>query len=762
MLAVSIVPIFAITTAKATSDEVLNIFSWGGNTSGQLGHGSADVGVNFTSPTQVPLPAGVEGWSYVSMRSALVLALAPDGRLFAWGSNNNGATGQGSALGNTPSPMPIPFPTGVTAWESISTGSSTAYALTPDGRLFAWGNNASGQLGLGDSGVSTDRHVPTFVPFPTGVTAWEKISAGQNSVLALTPDGRLFAWGGNGQGQLGLGDYINRTVPTELVLPIGVDEFSEIFLGRGPHVLALTPDGRLFATGHNPVGQLGLGDNNSRNIFTYVPTPAGVDGWKSASVGNSSSFALSTDGRLFATGAGADGRLGLGDTANRNILTPVSFPVGVTAWSKICAGWAHGLALTSDGRLFATGQNFWGQLGIGTAGHAYSVSSFVEVPIPIGGGARWANPNATQTSSMAIVISPATDTLSLEKRLQKPEGTPMPNVTFTFTFEAYSFNDLPAQSNVLPNIPNRTITIDNTSTSSGPVDSVITLTDSTNALAGIAFAQPGIYSYIVREQQSATGVGTSSSVIFSQAEYEMRIYVIPGAGIGQPPEIETVNMHRRIDTAGTAINPPVKVDHLRFDNIYRRATTGTQECPGALLVSKTVTGQFADTSTPFDFQVILTRTTLCPPTTTFTGRVLNDSNAQVGSNITFASGVMQTVALTHDQRLVIDEMIIGSSFLVVELPVAGFAPSVVLYVNGVLITPAPTPGAGGELSTGTRVVGAELRNSAAFTNTYIDPLPTGLNIGNVPLALPIFALLSLGVLLASKSRTEKKLENLLA
>jgi len=280
----------------------------------------------------------------------------------------------------------------------------------------------------------------------------------------------------------------------------------------------------------------------------------------------------------------------------------------------------------------------------------------------------------------------------------------------------------------------------------------MTLANTTNALAGITFDEPGIFSYIVREQQSATGVGASSSVIFSAAEYEIRVYVIPSTIIGQAHEIAAVTIHRRIGTSGTAVNPPQKVNYLRFDNIYRRATTGTQECPGALLVSKTVVGQFADLGTPFDFQVTLTRTSLCPPATSFTGRIFNAANAQVGSNITFTSGTTQTISLTHDQRLVIDEMIIGSSFLVVEPPVAGFAPSVILHVNGVLITPAPAPGSGGELSTGTRVVGADLRNSAAFTNTYDDPLPTGLGTGSQATLLIPAAIIILVSLLALKAR----------
>jgi len=103
-------------------------------------------------------------------------------------------------------------------------------------------------------------------------------------------------------------------------------------------------------------------------------------------------------------------------------------------------------------------------------------------------------------------------------------------------------------------------------------------------------------------------------------------------------------------------------------------------------------------------------------------------------------------------------MVIGSSFLVVEPPVAGFDPSVVLHVNGVLITPAPTPGAGGELSTGTHVVGADLRNSAAFTNDHRLPPPTGLNIDNqTTLLLPVVAIMIVSLLVL---KARKRIEDL--
>jgi len=752
----SFIPIVNTTTAQAAATQTWDIYGWGNNMFGQLGQGT--VGGNLSTPDRVILPTGVEGWSQIASGSGHTLALAPDGRIFVWGSNSSGALGLDSAANfNESSPTLLPFPAGVTAWQDIAAGGEFSLALDQSGRLWSWGLNVSAQLGLGDSGIGTNRIIPTLVPFPAGVTAWDGISAQTTNSSALTSDGRLFVWGQNSQGQLGLGDNTHRSVPTETPSIPGATITKHVF-GHGPQSAKITTDDRLFVAGFNMLGQLGLGDTTSRNTFTYLPTPAGVAGWNFVAVGNSSMLAITTDGRLFAWGQNGNQHFGSSTIATGSHLNPVfvPFPAGVTAWHEAAVGTSFAFITTPDGRLFSAGSNWDGQTGLGIAANT-TTPNFTEITNPA--GKFWSHPQATTSNGFALALQPAEANFPLEKRLQKPEGTPVPNVTFTFTFERHSFDDNTAQSNLLPNIPNRTVTINDTNTPSSPVDGVVTITNSTNALAGIAFDEPGIYSYIVREQQSATGVGASSSVIFSQAEYEMRVYVAQNPIVGQPHVIEAITIHRRANTAGQAVNPPLKVTDLRFDNIYRRATTGTQECLGALLVSKTVVGDFAPENTPFDFQVTLARTVLCPPATTFTGRVLdnNDNPVLAGEPpaprvYTLTSGTTYTIALTHNQRLVIDEVIIGSRFTVVELPTTGFAPSVVLHVNGTLVTPAPAPNASGELSTGERTVGVDLRNSAAFTNTYADPIPTGLGTGNQATLLIPAAIVILVSLLALKAR----------
>lgn len=81
---------------------------------------------------------------------------------------------------------------------AIAAGGTHALALTNDGRIFAWGSNGSGQLGLGTTTATYTS--PVEVTAVTGVVA---IGAGANHSLAVLGDGRLFTWGANSSGQLG-------------------------------------------------------------------------------------------------------------------------------------------------------------------------------------------------------------------------------------------------------------------------------------------------------------------------------------------------------------------------------------------------------------------------------------------------------------------------------------------------------------------------------------------------------------------------------
>ena len=573
--------------------------------------------------------------------------------------------------------------------------------------------------------MGNNANVPTRI-FPN--ISWKRISVHANLFAAISEQGHLYTWGSSGDGQLG-----RPTSPTPSGTPGRIAErtdWADVSIGNST-VLALTEGGELYSWGLNDTGQIGRIPDaaNPSNRPGRVGT---ASNWISMGIttGNTAA-AINSAGELYTWGSSESGQLGRPATlANPNYL-PGRVGDDSNFWVFVTSANTHFLAFNGDYELWSWGNNGEGQLGIGTGGGYEDTPQKVLQSYGFSGAAR----GGGQRSIMLMFTQPVGHTLSLEKQLQKPAGTPVPDLSFSFTFTPHSFNGDTTDLVPLPTIPTRTVTISdaNTSAPNTPSAGITTTANSVDALAGVQFPQVGIYAWTIAEVQSAAGIGANSNVVFSQANYMLRVYV--GSHETQPGQlaIRATTIHRLIDSEGDVVNPPYKTRYLRFENIYARTTTGTQDCDGALTISKTVVGRFVNLATPFNFQITLTRTALCPPNRTFTGQIFEGSTP-VGTPITFTTDVAQTVALRHNQRIVFDEVLVGTRFTATELTPAGFTASAVLYVNGVL-TAVPSVGQGVALPLGgPHTIGADLRNSAAFTNTYADPTPTGLTTGSFPYA----------------------------
>jgi alpha-tubulin suppressor-like RCC1 family protein len=114
-------------------------------------------------------------------------------------------------------PVQVILPAGVTP-TAVAAGIYHSLAIGSDGKLYAWGYNVYGQLG---DGSTTQRLSPVQVSLPAGVTP-TAVAAGRFHSLAIGSDGKLYAWGYNGIGQLGDGSTINRPSPVQVGLPAGV------------------------------------------------------------------------------------------------------------------------------------------------------------------------------------------------------------------------------------------------------------------------------------------------------------------------------------------------------------------------------------------------------------------------------------------------------------------------------------------------------------------------------------------------------------
>jgi alpha-tubulin suppressor-like RCC1 family protein len=234
----------------------------------------------------------------------------------------------------------------------LALGNSHSLVLNTDGSVYAFGYNGNGQLG---NGTTLSTPAPTPV---AGLSQVIQIASGAYHGIALKRDGTTVAWGSNAAGQLGYGGGdANRLYPTAVASLSNVSAIA----GGEYHSAALKADGSVWAWGLNTDGQVGDGSGAStRNAPVQV---AGLTTAVAIAAGGRHNLALLANGTVMAWGANESGQLGDGTTTSRATPVPVSSLGGVVA---IAAGGAHSLAIRADGSVVAWGNNDFGQLGDGT------------------------------------------------------------------------------------------------------------------------------------------------------------------------------------------------------------------------------------------------------------------------------------------------------------------------------------------------------------------------------------------------------------
>ena len=258
----------------------------------------------------------------------------------------------------------------------VSNGSYHSFGLTSDGRIYAWGRNTSGELGIGTTLARSN--VPIAVK-TTGTPMDGKVVKqvegggryeGSHSI-ALASDGTVYTWGLNQYGQLGNNTTTNSRSPIAVQVagtPLAGKTIVQIAAGAD-HSLALDSDGALYAWGSNAYGQLGNGTTTNSSVPVAVKiagTPLAGKTIVQIAAGANHNMVLTSDGAVYTWGWNYHGQLGNNTKTNSNTIVAVqtiSTPIAGKKIVKIAAGQGHSLALTDDGMVYAWGRNDTGQLG---------------------------------------------------------------------------------------------------------------------------------------------------------------------------------------------------------------------------------------------------------------------------------------------------------------------------------------------------------------------------------------------------------------
>jgi alpha-tubulin suppressor-like RCC1 family protein len=357
------------------------VVGWGRDPDGQA---ARPVSANRVIPA--PITIDLPGKALqVAVGDATQYALLEDGTVVAWGSNSEGQLGNGpmgatGELGRYPKPSITPVRvTGLTNIIQVEAGTKHAVALRKDGTVWAWGTRDDGAIGDGEP--KTLRPVMAIgATQVTGLQGITRIAARGSHNLALRSDGKVMAWGQNRYGQLGNGTRDNGWTPAEVS---GLDRIVAIATGSGSASFsgAVRDDGTVWMWGSGTSGVMGNGirnpspdDPGGRNLLPLqVPGLANV---KALSFGSGHVAALLGDGTLRMWGFDGFGQIGVGTSAGY-YPKPV-MPKGITNVAFVRLDGQRSFAVRTDGSLWIWG--FGWDSGQGILGRNLHVPTLLELP----------------------------------------------------------------------------------------------------------------------------------------------------------------------------------------------------------------------------------------------------------------------------------------------------------------------------------------------------------------------------------------------
>ena len=323
------------------------ILGWGDNRRGQLGTTPAKL---FLDPR--PVADGIDGSELADIQcgNENTLFLKKDGTVWTCGTYSRGTQGLGRLDRIVKEPTRIP---GLERIVQISCGFGHNAALDVDGRLWVWGRNDCGQLGLGDR---SSRNTPVMLPLE-GIAS---VTCGGKFTLAQDREGILWGWGTNAYQVLKAGKAEYVLQPERLA---GLAEKTILsFAGGSDCAFFLDDQGVIWTRGRNEYKQLGSSAAawKSSGELTTVDIPEKV---RTVCAYSAATAALTESGNVYIWGSVSAGQLGTGKSPNGTLP--------VLVWStgdaeEVAMGSLISSIRTRDGKIHVSGYNAYGQLGNGS------------------------------------------------------------------------------------------------------------------------------------------------------------------------------------------------------------------------------------------------------------------------------------------------------------------------------------------------------------------------------------------------------------
>lgn len=360
----------AITTGE-------QIYCWGYNYAGQSAVDSS-ISSSVEAPALLSLtsPAGFKKLALASFAS---FVLTNDGKVYCWGANSSGSACADPNItqgGHIPVALDM---TGVLAGKTIkdiSAGYTTGCVVASDDRVYCWGSNYGS---FGDGNLVSESYVPVAVDW-TGALAGKTTKSlhmtdyGQTCIIAS--DDKPYCWGANYYGQVGSG-----ITDSTIYVPTQVD-MTGVLAGKtvksmkmgDSNVCVIASDDKPYCWGSGSSGQLGDG---TIDVIGYSPVAVDMSGAlagktvKKITLHSSGQTicVIASDDKPYCWGNNNAGQLGNGTTNNSSVPVAVDHSgllAGKTV-QEISTNGSSVCVVASDNKTYCIGQNYYGQLGDGTA-----------------------------------------------------------------------------------------------------------------------------------------------------------------------------------------------------------------------------------------------------------------------------------------------------------------------------------------------------------------------------------------------------------